>query len=144
MYIHLFPSGSIDLTECKGCHCLAARRHARAITRLYEHKLRPHGLRATQFSILAALALKGPTRMTELAEFLVLERTTLTRGAARLVDAGWLDEAPSRDARQRILCITPSGLRKLHAAYPAWKQAQATAQGEPSRIAPRQGGEAHL
>ncbi|MFB9807040.1 hypothetical protein ACFFQF_18180 [Haladaptatus pallidirubidus] len=51
----------MDFSATKDCHCLAARRRAREITRLYEEKLRPHGLRATQFSVLAALALKGPT-----------------------------------------------------------------------------------
>ncbi len=73
-----------DLSLCTQCHCLAARRRARAITRHYEAKLRRHGLRATQFSILAALALAGPMPTGRLAELLGLERTTLTRSAALL------------------------------------------------------------
>src|SRR5437660_9034238 len=31
------------LSLCANCHCLAARRRARAITRLFDDKLRPHG-----------------------------------------------------------------------------------------------------
>ena len=114
----------VDLTACRGCHCLAARRHARAITRLFEEKLRPHGLRATQFSVLAALALKGPTRVKELAETLGLERTTLTRIGAVLERNGWLSTAESQDARERPFRLTGAGRRKLEGAFPAWKKAQ--------------------
>lgn len=121
-----------DFRSSKDCHCLAARRRARALTRLYEERLRPHGLRATQFSVLAALALKGPTRVGELAEFLVLERTTLTRGATLLEKKGWVDAAPSTDARERRLRLTAAGRRKLEAAFPSWQEAQAIAGRHPS------------
>ncbi len=114
----------VDLSACRGCHCLAARRHARAITRLFEAKLRPHGLRATQFSVLAALALKGPTPVKELAETLGLERTTLTRIGALLERNGWVSTAQSEDARERPFRLTGAGRRKLEGAFPAWEEAQ--------------------
>lgn len=117
-------SNTINLSATKDCHCLAARRRARELTRLYEEKLRPHGLRATQFSVLAALALKGPTPISELADVLGLERTTLTRGADVLERNDWVGTAPSEDARKRPLQLTPAGRRKLVAALPAWKAAQ--------------------
>jgi DNA-binding MarR family transcriptional regulator len=115
---------AIDLSLCTQCHCLAARRRARAISRHFETELRPHGLRATQFSILAALALAGTLPMGPLAELLGLERTTLTRAATLLERNGWLRGEPSRDARERPLRLTASGRRKLEAAYPSWKAAQ--------------------
>lgn len=117
-------AAAVNLAVTKACHCLAARRYARAITRLYEQKLRPHGLRATQFSVLAVLALKGPTPMGELAHLLVLDRTTLSRSAALLQRNGWVEPAPSQDARERPLRLTPAGRRKLEEAFPAWKEAQ--------------------
>jgi DNA-binding MarR family transcriptional regulator len=113
-----------DLSLCTQCHCLAARRRAREITRHFEAGLRPHGLRATQFSILAALALAGTLPMGELAELLGLERTTLTRAATLLERNRWLRAEPSPDGRERPLRLTPSGRRKLEAAYPAWRAAQ--------------------
>jgi DNA-binding MarR family transcriptional regulator len=119
----------VDFEITKGCYCLRARKAARAITRLYEEKLRPHGLRATQFSILAALACKGPTRIGELAEALGLERTTLTRSATLLAQKGWTADAASQDGRERLIEITASGLSKLEAALPSWEQAQAQAGG---------------
>lgn len=115
---------TVDLFACRDCHCLAARRKARMITRLFEEKLRPHGLRATQFSVLASLALRGPTPISELADVLGLERTTLTRSAALLERKGWVGAAQPEDARERPLRLTPAGRRRLEEAFPAWKEAQ--------------------
>lgn len=113
-----------EFFETKDCYCLDARRRARAITRLYEEKLRPYGLRATQFSVLATLKLKGPTPVSELAEFLVLERTTMTRGAAVMEKRGWIEPAETDDARVRAWQLTESGRKKLKEAFPAWKEVQ--------------------
>ncbi|HXO91856.1 MAG TPA: MarR family transcriptional regulator [Stellaceae bacterium] len=116
--------GRPDLMVCATCHCLAARRRARAITRLFDEKLRPHGLRATQFSVLVGLALGGPRPIGTLAEALGLEHTTLTRGAARLERNGWVGSDRSTDGRERPLRITPAGRAKLEEAFPAWREAQ--------------------
>jgi DNA-binding MarR family transcriptional regulator len=124
---------AIDLFACVDCHCLAARRTARAITREFEAKLRPHGLRATQFSILAALALKDPIPVSELAWVLGLERTTLTRSAALLERNGWIEAAESTDAREHPLRLTQAGRQKLEAAFPAWKEAQELVGGKLAR-----------
>lgn len=117
-------SDPVDLSVCRDCHCLAARRNAREITRLFEEELRPHGLRATQFSVLAALALRGPTPVGELAEALGVERTTLTRSAAVLERNGWVGRARAEDARERPLRLSRAGRRKVEEAFPAWKKAQ--------------------
>ena len=117
------PSG-VDLSPTRNCHCLAARRRARELTRFYEERLRPHGLRATQFSILAVLAQTGPTLITDLAELLGLERTSLTRSANVMEREGWIEDAPSDDGRERPLQLTDGGREKVEAAFPAWKEAQ--------------------
>lgn len=125
VYIHsLAMDDAVDLSACRQCHCLAARRTAREITRRYEDKLRPHDLRATQFSILAALALRGTTPVGELADVLGLERTSLSRSAAVLERNGWVGTASAEDARKRPLRLTAAGRRKVEDAYPAWKEAQ--------------------
>lgn len=128
-------SPPVDLSATRNCHCLAARKRARETTRLYEEQLRPHGLRATQFSILAALALKGPTPLGELADLLGLERTSLTRSANRLEDEGWVAEAESEDARVRRPKPTPAGREKVESAYPAWKEAQDEVDEQMDRLA---------
>jgi DNA-binding MarR family transcriptional regulator len=116
--------GTNDLLARVDYHCLAARRAAREITRDFEVKLRPYGLRTTQFSILAALALMGPAPVSDLAEVLGLERTTLTRSGNVLVRNGWVEPATSTDARERPLQLTDAGRQKLEAAFPAWQEGQ--------------------
>jgi len=91
---------------------------------MYDEKLRAHGLRSTQFSILAALALKGKTPLGQLAELLGLEHTTLTRSAARLERDGWITTSSTTDARKRPLELTPAGRGKVEDAFPAWKEVQ--------------------
>jgi DNA-binding MarR family transcriptional regulator len=124
MCIYTYRMAPDPLLATRHCRCLAARREARALTRLFEANLRPFGLRATQFSVLAALALKGATPVSALADFLVLERTTLTRVAAVLERNGWVTVRPGADGRLRPLLITAKGRRKVEAAFPAWQAAQ--------------------
>lgn len=126
----MFMNKTPDFSAAKGCHCLAARRKARALTRFYEEELRPHGLRATQFSILAALKLKGPTPVTELANLLGLERTTLTRGTAIMRRNGWIEPSPTDDARIHAVRLTAAGLAKLTESFPAWQTAQQSVENE--------------
>lgn len=112
------------IEETPGCHCLAARKRARELTRRYEAALRPYGLRATQFSVLAALAHKGPLPVSKLADILGLERTTLTRVAGVLERDGRLSIVQGDDERVRVLDVTKRGKRVLATALPAWKRVQ--------------------
>jgi DNA-binding MarR family transcriptional regulator len=127
---------SVDIRLCADCHCLAARRTARAITRMFDEQLRKHGLRATQFSVLVALELSGPTPISALAEALGMERTTLTRSAALLEKRGWVTSGGTDDRREHQLRLTASGRRKLISAFPAWKAAQGVAGAELAGKAP--------
>jgi DNA-binding MarR family transcriptional regulator len=111
------------LAATVACPCLAARRHARAITRHFDAYLRPHGLRATQFSVLAALALGGRWRVGALADALGLERTTLTRSTGTLERNGWIESSTSEDGRERPLALTDAGRQVLEGALPAWRAA---------------------
>ena len=115
----------IDLAACATqCHCLDARREARAISRLYDEQMRPHGLRATQFSVLVALELGGGAPLGTLADMLGLDRTTFTRSAALMRRKGWIASAQSDDGREHRMTLTAAGRRKLHEAHPAWQRAQ--------------------
>lgn len=110
------------IEETRGCYCLAARKRARELTRRYEAVLRPYGLRATQFSVLAALAQTGAVPVSRLADILGLERTTLTRVAGVMARDGRLSVAQGDDERVRMLTITAEGRRVLAAALPAWRR----------------------
>ncbi len=116
-----------QLLECSDCLCLASRRAARALTRAFDRQLRPHGIRATQFSILTVLLVRGPLAIGELAEFLGVERTTLTRNLALIEKEGWVDIRPGKDARSRVVAATKKGRAVAMAAQAAWRKAQQAA-----------------
>ncbi|MEO6800343.1 MAG: MarR family winged helix-turn-helix transcriptional regulator [Rhodanobacter sp.] len=104
---------------------MASRRAARAITREFDVSLRVHGLRATQFTLLAALHLAGPRSIGEMAELLGVDRTTLTRNLAVAEASGWVTVRADRgDARSRRARITAQGARMLAVALPSWRKTQ--------------------
>jgi len=113
-----------DLFETAKCLCLASRRAARAITSRFDTVLRPYGIRATQFTLLAVLALKGPTSIGELAEIIGAERTTITRNLAVAAEQSLVRIGSGVDARARIASITARGRQTLRRAFPAWRKTQ--------------------
>ncbi len=100
------------------------RRTARRVTRIYDRALRPAGVRLTQYSVLANVAHTGGLSISELAERLEMERTTLTRNLRPLVRAGWVIVARGNDRRQRSVGLTQAGRQVYAAAYPLWQAAE--------------------
>ena len=114
-----------ELIETAQCLCLASRRAARAITRAFDRELRAHGLRATQFTLLATLSLKGEQTISELAEFIVADRTTMTRNVALAEGKGFVEvRRHESDARVRVVTITQQGRETLNAALASWGKVQ--------------------
>jgi DNA-binding MarR family transcriptional regulator len=111
-------------TVAQNCTCFRIRRAARQITRAYDAALRPSGLKATQFSLMTALARAGQASITELAETLGMERTTLTRNIRPLEEKGLLKVSPEGYRRTRTLELSAPGRAKLNAALPLWEKAQ--------------------
>lgn len=106
------------------CTCFQVRRAARVITNRYDAALAGLGLRITQFSILAHLVLR-PYPLSDLAETLLMDRTTLTRTLRPMQEAGWLSVMPDPDDRRvRQAMITASGQALYEQAVPAWKAIQ--------------------
>jgi len=110
------------------CACYNLRRARRMLTRSYDACLAPSGLRATQFSFLAAAASLSPTTLSHLAAIMDNERTTLTRNLKLLEDKGLLRSEAGQDRREHIVSITGAERAALLAALPHWEQAQAAEQ----------------
>ena len=108
----------------ENCACFSVRKAARALTRTFDAALAPSGLEATQFSVLAAMAAKRRFTMSELADWLGLDRTTLTRNVRPLVRSGYVSIEHGADQRRRLLWLTAAGRRRLKAAFPLWREAQ--------------------
>jgi DNA-binding MarR family transcriptional regulator len=112
------------LYETTRCLCLASRRAARLITRTFDQALRAHGIRATQFTLLAALTLAGPMSIGDLAELLAADRTTVSRNLSLVQQRELVSIKAGKDARARIASITPAGRALLAEALPTWRKTQ--------------------
>ena len=110
-----------------GCTCFKLRSLARRVTQLYDHVLAPSGLKVTQYSLLASARRRegsDPPTVTELAQRLFTDRTTLTRNLRPLVAAGFIRIGAGPDERSKAVIITPKGETAYQAARPLWKAAQ--------------------
>ncbi len=102
---------------------MAIRRAARAITRLYDHRLSPKGMTTTQYAILGTLAEGGDLPLTELAEHLGMDRTTLYRTLAPLERAGLVSILSGR-GRAKSAHLTDRGRTARNGAKSEWATAQ--------------------
>lgn len=97
------------------------RQAARVVTGYFDEQLRPTGLRVTQLNLLMAIEVGAPPTITDLAEILAMDRTTLTRNLKLLRTRKLLDQS-------RIV-LTPKGRRAAAGALPIWERAQAQITG---------------
>ena len=109
----------------KQCAHANLKRAVRKVTQHFDEELVGSDLRISQFTLLVASSLLGPSPLTELAIQLDLDRTTLTRNLKPLEREGLIESLPSKtDARIRTVQITPLGEQKIAIAYPLWQKAQ--------------------
>jgi DNA-binding MarR family transcriptional regulator len=106
------------------CACGNIRIAARALTQFYDDILRSSGLRTTQFSMLTTISRAEQLTVTELAEALVMDQTTLTRNLGPLVRDKLVERVVGQDRRTRLLKLTPEGEAAIEKAMPLWEEAQ--------------------
>lgn len=106
------------------CACRKMRETSRKITRMYDEYLRPAGIKATQFTMLAVVARKDEATLTELAKTLGMERTTLSRNLRPLERNGLIEISAEGYRRARSANITNKGIAVMEKALPLWRSAQ--------------------
>lgn len=106
--------------------CVAGRvlRASRLVNRYYDDALRPTGLTITQFSLLIVIAKYEPRSISEVAEMMNLDRTSLSRNLKPLEKAGLVHRGNEGSQRRRRVLLTTLGLKKLQEAKPYWRAAQ--------------------
>jgi DNA-binding MarR family transcriptional regulator len=115
----------MDLTALiNDCACLKVRTAARAVTRFYDDAFRPVGLRATQLSVLVAVAFSEAVSIASLSRLLGMDRSTLTRNLRPLEKNQLVTLGPEGHHRSRTLSITSRGEQLVHKALPVWEKAQ--------------------
>ena len=114
--------------SCPGAQVRAA---ARRITQFLDRALTETGLSAAQLALLAQIAAAEDDTLGALARRSGLEQSTLSRNL-RTLEATQLIEIATveSDQRRRAVWLTETGARRLEAAIPVWRKAQAKLQQE--------------
>ena len=116
-----------DVAEQITANCLMGRTRylSRVLTGIYDEEVRPFGVQATQVTLLAAIAVYGPVRRTDLGRWLHFDSSTLTRNLRVMLDNKWLEEvADGKDGRGLPLRATEAGADLLRSLGAAWRRAQ--------------------
>ena len=106
------------------CMGMRVRRAARVVGNYYDVHLKSVGLKGTQFTLLNAIFLNPSITITQLADLLLLNRTTLNRNLKPLERQGLVRTSPGKDQRTRVLILTQEGRSILQSALPLWLEAQ--------------------
>ncbi len=109
-----------------GRDCLAVRIRMlnRIITSIYDDALRPIGITTGQANMLTAIDLVGPVKQAQLAEYLHIEKSTISRNLSLMKKRGWVRVLPGEDDRSHTVAITAKGRKLLEEALPSWRKAQ--------------------
>lgn len=110
--------------DLRDCASMNLRKTARLIAQFYDQRLKPGGIRITQFSLLVTLGYLAPVSITNLAGQMGIDRTTLSRNLRLLEREGLIEGVPGDDARVRMLSLTQKGQDAVRETKPYWNIAQ--------------------
>lgn len=115
-----------DIAQETAAACLATRvrQLSRIVTRIYDDAMRPLGITASQYTLLAQLAARDGITAVEIGHVLDIEKSTLSRNLKRLLALGHIVMDPPAGRRGRGLHLAAAGRDVLKKAYPIWRAAQ--------------------
>ena len=103
-----------------------SRLAARRITQFLDRELEPTGFGIAQLGLMAQIAAADDDTLGALARSTGLEQSTLSRNLRTLEGQGLIEIAVvEADLRRRAVWLTEAGARRLEAAIPLWRKAQA-------------------
>ncbi|MEM7759393.1 MAG: MarR family transcriptional regulator [Cyanobacteria bacterium P01_A01_bin.40] len=106
------------------CVASQVRQLNRSVSRIYDDRLRPHGLTISQFTILIAIANLGEVSPQTIGSTLNLEKSTLSRGLERMIKKEWLRACYSEGGRVKTIALTEAGRKQIIEASHSWAKAQ--------------------
>jgi DNA-binding MarR family transcriptional regulator len=105
--------------------CALIRKAGRIVTRNYDKYLKPSGLKITQLSMLANIARNPAITVSELAELLLMDQTTVSRNLRVLEKSGYIHLGEEvTDHRIKRIQMTDFGHARMKEAIPLWDKAQ--------------------
>ena len=110
----------------EGCVGWNSRIAARLVSQFLDRELAGLGLSAAQLGLMAQIAIGTDDTLGALAVRTGLDQSTLSRNLRTLEGAGLVEiTIVAADQRRRAVWLTETGARRLEAALPVWRAAQA-------------------
>lgn len=106
------------------CYCVNLRRAANTMTEIYDKHLEPADITLTQYCLLSNLKKMDGCSVSDLANGVGLERTTLVRTLKPLMERSFISDISEPGTRRRKLHLTEEGRKIVAKAKPLWTQAQ--------------------
>jgi DNA-binding MarR family transcriptional regulator len=117
------PAGMAELVS--QCALFDVNRLSRLLTGLYNEKMKDVPLSISQYTLVVNIEALAPARVTEVADAMLMDRTSVTRLTEPLITRGLLKiEQSEEDRRARNLTVTAKGRAALRASEQAWQDAQ--------------------
>ena len=95
------------------CVCMSARRAANALTNYYDKMFDPLGITVTQFSLMINIKSAATTNITDLTRVVKLDKSTLTRTLAPLIETGYVHSERGQNRREVLLSLTEKGQQEM-------------------------------
>jgi DNA-binding MarR family transcriptional regulator len=113
-------------TLVEACAGWNSRLAARRITRFLDREMAGFGVSVAQVGLLALIAAASDDTLGALAQRSGLDQSTLSRNLRTLENEGLVEIAVvESDLRRRMVWLTETGARRLEAAIPIWRDANA-------------------
>ena len=132
---HIEETGDADAVESglldaeaareilRGCVCSRTRMLDRVLSRLFDDSLAPLGVRSNQLTVLALLGAMEGLRAADVARYLEMDKSTVSRGLALLRRRGWIEESAGPTRASRTLNVNTEGQNLLRDTLPLWRSA---------------------
>lgn len=113
------------------CLCFHTQRAARTLARRFDSAFLPFGITNQQFSMMMMLNNAGNPSIGQVADFLAMDRTTLTAALKPLERRGFVTIARAEDDRRsKRISLTAAGTKTLRSALPVWRSEHAKVEAE--------------
>lgn len=106
------------------CVCTTMRKANRALFRFYENAMAEAEVSVVQFAILRSLERNGEMPLSHIAQEQVMERTSLYRTIAPLIEKGAIRVRNADRGKAKIASLTKIGSRLIRRSLPYWESAQ--------------------
>ena len=113
-----------EKTVPRPCACTSIKKLSRVLGRVYDAALATSPINVTQLAILRCIDRSKGQPLTQVAEELEMDRSSLYRALDPMVRDEWVRITEGRDARSLTAVVTRKGYKLLKSAGEQWEQVQ--------------------